>query len=179
MSLCRSFISDSFGITFERIYRRCLFLQDLRLRSIPPTEAFDEICIGRGDFYACVGARGAVSLLEKAGCDHAKAVIQPDFSVSANDIKEPSAEAIALSEKFYSEVWMNGGREITDEAISENEEETHRASEEARRAEEATERERRIGIFVLRSSLVFNKTTFLCSGTFSPRNCMILKLIQL
>ena len=61
-----------------------------------------------------------MSLLEKAGCDHAKAVIQPDFSVSANDIKEPSAEATALSEKFYFEVWMNGGREITDEAIREN-----------------------------------------------------------
>jgi hypothetical protein len=48
-------------------------------------------------------------VLEKAGCEHAKAVIQPDFSVSATNIKEPSAEATALSGKFYSEVWMNGG----------------------------------------------------------------------
>jgi hypothetical protein len=30
-------MSDSFGTTFERIYQRCFFLQDLRLRSIPPT----------------------------------------------------------------------------------------------------------------------------------------------
>jgi hypothetical protein len=37
MSLCRSFMGDSFDIAFERICRRCFFLQDLRLRSIPPT----------------------------------------------------------------------------------------------------------------------------------------------
>jgi hypothetical protein len=65
-----------------------------------------------GILVACVGAWGAVSLLEKGGCDHAKAVIQPDFSVSATDIKEPSAEATALSGKFYYKVWMNGGREM-------------------------------------------------------------------
>jgi hypothetical protein len=64
-----------------------------------------------------------------------------------NDIKEPSAEATALDGKFYSEVWMNGGREIANEAIKQNEEETHRASEEARRGAEAVEQERRIGMF--------------------------------
>jgi hypothetical protein len=111
-------------------------------------KAFDESLSDRGDFCAFVGARGAISLLEKAGCEHAKAVIQQEFSVSVNDINEPSAEATALSGKFYSEVWMNGGREVADEAIRENEEETHRASEEARRTAEAAERERRIGMFV-------------------------------
>lgn len=30
-------------------------------------KAFDEVLTGRGDFCACVGAWGAVSLLEKAG----------------------------------------------------------------------------------------------------------------
>jgi hypothetical protein len=86
-------------------------------------EAFDEVLTGRGDFCACVGARGAVSLLEKAGCEHAKTVIQPDFVVLANDIREPSTEAIALGGKFYSEVWLGGGREIADEAIKASEEE--------------------------------------------------------
>jgi hypothetical protein len=37
MPLCRSFMDDSFGTAFERICRRCFFLQDLRRRSIPPT----------------------------------------------------------------------------------------------------------------------------------------------
>jgi hypothetical protein len=75
-------------------------------------------------------------LLEKVGCDHAKAVIQLDFSVLATDIKEPSAEATVLSGKFFFEVWMNGGREIADEANRQSEKESHLASEEARKAEE-------------------------------------------
>ena len=44
---------------------------------------------------------------------------------------------------------MNGGREIADEAIRQNEEESHLASEEAKKAEEAAERESRIGMFVI------------------------------
>jgi hypothetical protein len=112
-------------------------------------EAFDEILSDRGDFRAFTSARGAISLLEKTGCEHAKAVIQPDFSVSANDIKNPSAEATALSGKFYSEVWLKGGREIADEAIRKNEKESHTALEEARKAEEAAEHERLICILVV------------------------------
>ena len=112
-------------------------------------EAFDEVLTGRGNFCACVGAWEVVSLLEKAGCDHVKAVIQPKFSVLVNDIREPSAEATALGEKFFYEVWMNDGREIADEAIKQSGEESHLASEEARKAEEASERERRISMFVI------------------------------
>jgi hypothetical protein len=80
-------------------------------------EAFDEILSDRGDFCAFAGARGAMSLLEKVGCEHAKTVIQPDFLISANDIKNRSVEAAVLSGKFYSEVWLKGDREIADEAI--------------------------------------------------------------
>jgi hypothetical protein len=90
---------------------------------------------------------GVVSLLEKAGCEHAKAVIQLEFLVSVNDIKEPSAEATALGGKFYSKVWMNNGREIANQAITQIEEESHLALEEARKAEEATERGRPFVIF--------------------------------
>jgi hypothetical protein len=69
--------------------------------------------------------------------------------ISANDIKNPSTEATALSGKFYSEVWLKGGREIADEAIRKNEKESHTALEEARKVEEAAERERLIGILVV------------------------------
>jgi hypothetical protein len=48
--------------------------------------------------------------------------------------------------KFYSDVWMKGGREIADEAIKKNEKESHDAREETKRAEEATDRARHIGI---------------------------------
>jgi hypothetical protein len=112
-------------------------------------EAFDKVLTGRGNFCACVGARGVVSLLEKAACDHAKAIIQPEFPISANDIREPSTKATSLGERFYSEVWMNTKREIEDKAIRQIEEESHLASEEARKAEEDAERERRIGVFVI------------------------------
>jgi hypothetical protein len=44
---------------------------------------------------------------------------------------------------------MNGDREIADEAIRRNEEDTHLASEEARKVEEAAEHKRRIGTFVI------------------------------
>jgi hypothetical protein len=110
-------------------------------------EAFNEISSDRGDFCAFAGARGATWILEKAGCEHAKAVAQPGFIFLAEDIKNPSAEASALGGRFYSLVWMKGDREIVDEAIRKNEKESHDAQEEAKRAEEATERAKLIGIF--------------------------------
>jgi hypothetical protein len=70
-----------------------------------------------------------VSVLEKVRCEHAKAVVQPGFSLSANDNKNPSAEATALSGKFYLELWLKGDREIADEAIREKEKEFHDALE--------------------------------------------------
>ena len=112
-------------------------------------KAFEDILSDRGDFCAFVGARGAISVLEKVGCEHAKAVVQLGFPLLANDIENPSVEAIALGGKFYSEVWLKGGRDITDEAIRRKEKETHDALEEARRTEEAAERARLIGTFIM------------------------------
>jgi hypothetical protein len=71
-------------------------------------EAFEEILSDRGDFCAFVGARGAVSVLEKVGCDHDKAVAQPNFAFSADDVRIPSVEATTLGRKFHSEVWLKG-----------------------------------------------------------------------
>jgi hypothetical protein len=53
-----------------------------------------------------------------------------------------------VGEKFYSDVWVNGGRELANEIIKKNEKETRDAREEAKRAEEAAERARRIGIII-------------------------------
>jgi hypothetical protein len=44
---------------------------------------------------------------------------------------------------------LKGGREIADEAIRKNEKESHDALEEAKRAEETTERARFIGISII------------------------------
>ena len=80
------------------------------------------------------------------GCDHAKAVDQPDFTFLADDGRNPSAEATTLGGKFYSKVWLKGRREIADEAIRKNKKESHDTLEEAKRVEEAAEWARLIGI---------------------------------
>jgi hypothetical protein len=90
----------------------------------------------------------SMSILDEVVCEHAKAVVQPEFVFSADDIKNPSAEASALGGKFYSEAWIKGGREIADETIRKNEKESHDAQEEAKRAEEVVEHARLIGTFI-------------------------------
>jgi hypothetical protein len=80
-------------------------------------EAFEEILSERGDFCAFAGARGVAAILEKTGCEHVKAATQAEVDFSINNTKEPSTEATLIGGKFYSDVWMRGGREIADEAI--------------------------------------------------------------
>jgi hypothetical protein len=48
--------------------------------------------------------------------------------------------------KFYSDVWMKGGREMADEAIKKSEKESHDARVELKEAEEAAECAMIIGI---------------------------------
>jgi hypothetical protein len=73
-------------------------------------------------------------------------VAQAEAAFSLSNTKDPSAEATLMGGKFYSDVWVNGGRELAHEFIKKNEKDTHDAREEARRTEEAAKRERRIGI---------------------------------
>jgi hypothetical protein len=109
-------------------------------------EAFEEILSDQGDVCAFFGARGISAILEKAGCDHVKTMAQAEAAFSVDDTKDPSAEATLIGGKFYNDVWVNGGREMTHEIIRKSEKDIHDARAEARRAEEATEREKRIGI---------------------------------
>jgi hypothetical protein len=104
-------------------------------------EAFEEILNDRGNICAFSSARGISAILEKAGCDHVKAIAQAEAALSLDDTKDPSVEATLVGGKFYSDVWVNDGWEL-----KKNEKDTHDAREEAKRAEEAAERERRIGI---------------------------------
>jgi hypothetical protein len=109
-------------------------------------EAFEEILSDRGDIFAFSSARWIAAILEKAGYDHVKAAAQAEATFSIDDTKDPSAEATLVGGKFYSNIWVNGGRELANEIIKKNEKETHEAREETRRAKEAAEHERRIGI---------------------------------
>jgi hypothetical protein len=100
----------------------------------------------RGDVCALSGARGISPILEKAGCDHVKAIAQAEAAFSIDDTKDPSAEATLMGRKFYNDVWVNGGRELAHEIIKKSEKDTHDTQAEAKRAEETAEHERRIGI---------------------------------
>jgi hypothetical protein len=100
----------------------------------------------RGDVCAFSGARGISAILEKAGCDHIKAIAQAEAAFSVDDTKDPSAEATLMGGKFYNDVWVNGGQEMALEIIKKSEKDTHDARAEAKRAEEAAEHHRRIGI---------------------------------
>jgi hypothetical protein len=100
----------------------------------------------RGDVCAFSGARGISAILEKGGCDHIKAIAQAETTFSVDDTKDPSAEATLMGGKFYNDVWVNGGREMAHEIIKKSEKDTHDAREETKRAEEAAEHERQIGI---------------------------------
>jgi hypothetical protein len=65
-----------------------------------------------GDICAFSDARGIAAILEKVGCDHVKVIAQAEAAFSIDDTKDPSAEATLMGGKFYSDVWLNGGREL-------------------------------------------------------------------
>jgi hypothetical protein len=67
-------------------------------------EAFEEILNDRGDICALFGARGIIAILEKVVCEHVKAVAQAEAAFSLNDMKDPSAKATLMGEKFYFDV---------------------------------------------------------------------------
>jgi hypothetical protein len=108
-------------------------------------DTFEDILSDRGYVYAFSGARGISAILEKAGCDHIKTMAQAEATFSADDTKDPSAEATLMGRKFYNDVWVNGDREMAHEIIKKIEKDTHDARIKARQAEEVAEHERHIG----------------------------------
>jgi hypothetical protein len=108
-----------------------------------------------GDVCAFYGAWGLSTILEKAGCDHIKTMAQAEAAFSVDDTKDPSAEATLMGGKLYNDVWVNGGRDMAHEIIKKSEKDTHDAREEARRAEEAAEHEKRICIIFWFSASAF------------------------
>jgi hypothetical protein len=118
-------------------------------------ETFKEILSDRRDVCAFSGARGISAILEKVGCNHIKTMAQTEAAFSIDDTKDPSAEATLMGGKFYNNVWVNGGREMAHEIIKRSEKYTHDARVEARQAEEAAERKKRIGIIFWFSTSAF------------------------
>jgi dihydrofolate reductase len=84
-------------------------------------KAFEEILNDRGDICAFSGAQVISAILEKARCDHVKAMAQAEAAFSIDDTKDPSAEATLMDRKFYNDIWVNGGREVAHQNIKKNE----------------------------------------------------------
>jgi hypothetical protein len=67
-------------------------------------EAFEEILNDRGDICVFSDAWGISAILEKAGCDHVKAIAQTEVVFSIEDTKDPSVEVTLMGGKFYNDV---------------------------------------------------------------------------
>jgi hypothetical protein len=109
-------------------------------------EAFEEILNSRGDICAFSGARGIATVLERKGCNHVKSLAQSKIALSAEDIKDPSAEASLVGGKIFTDIWDNGGREMAQEIIQRSKKGIHDARKIAEAAEKSAEPEGQIGI---------------------------------
>jgi hypothetical protein len=106
-------------------------------------EAFEEILSDRGDGCAFSGARGVSAILEKAVAIMLKPwprlkLLSPWMT---RRILRPN-----MGGKIFTDIWENGGREMAHEIMKKSEKDIHEAREASKKAEEAAERERRIGI---------------------------------
>jgi hypothetical protein len=75
-------------------------------------DAFDEVMEGQGDLCALVASRGTAAIFEKARCTHLKTVNKPSFDFPPSDLNGMSTEAISVGNKFVTQIWTKGGREV-------------------------------------------------------------------
>ncbi|KAL5647158.1 hypothetical protein ACJX0J_041513, partial [Zea mays] len=74
--------------------------------------AYKNVLSTREDYCAWIGARSTASILLKVGCQHIKACSEPDFEVSAENVRRLTAEASEWGRKFLSDIWSKGGKEL-------------------------------------------------------------------
>jgi hypothetical protein len=75
-------------------------------------DVLDEVITGHGDFCALVASRGMAAVFIKAGCNHARAVNRPNFSLSPLDLVDIPSEARSIGNRFITQIWAKGGREL-------------------------------------------------------------------
>jgi hypothetical protein len=80
-------------------------------------EALDEVITGHEDFCALVASRGIAAAFINAGCNHVRVVNWPNFGLSPSDLVDISTEAQSIGNRFITQIWAKGGRELArDEA---------------------------------------------------------------
>jgi hypothetical protein len=78
-------------------------------------DVLDEVITGHGDFCALVASRGIAATFIKVGYNHAKAVNRPNFSLSLLDLVDVPAKARSIGNRFITQIWAKGGRELTED----------------------------------------------------------------
>jgi hypothetical protein len=73
---------------------------------------FDEVMEGHGDFCALVVAQRTANIFAKARCKHLRDVNKPTFAISPTDIKNIPSEARSVGNRFITQIWAKGGREL-------------------------------------------------------------------
>jgi hypothetical protein len=76
-------------------------------------ESLDEVIRGHKNFCALVDSRGTTVAFMKAGCTHAKTVNKPTFNLSMSDIVDIPAEARSIGNRFITQIWVKGARELS------------------------------------------------------------------
>jgi hypothetical protein len=110
-------IFNSVGATFEEIAPSAKDIPKAFEHIENEVEALDEVITGHGDFCALLASRGTAASFLKARCTHAKTVNKPTFSLSTSDLVDILAEAQSIRNKFITQIWAKGGRELAgDEA---------------------------------------------------------------
>lgn len=84
--------------------------------------AYKNVLSTREDYCAWIGTRSTASILLKAGCQHIKACSEPDFDVSAENVRRSTTEASEWGRKFLSDIWSKGGKEVSVEEAAKNSE---------------------------------------------------------
>jgi hypothetical protein len=75
-------------------------------------DVLDEVITSHCDFCALVASRGTTAAFIKAGCNHARVVNKPSFSLSPSDLIDIPAEAQSIGNRFITQIMAKGGREL-------------------------------------------------------------------
>ena len=78
-------------------------------------DALDKVITRYGDLCALFGSRGTTAAFLKARCTHAITVNKPNFSLSPSDLVNIPGEARSIGNRFITQIWAKGGRELARE----------------------------------------------------------------
>jgi hypothetical protein len=86
------------------------------------THVYKDVLSTREDYCAWIGTRSTTSVLLKAGCNHVRTCMEPNFKVSTDNVQRSIVEASEWSKKLLSDIWTKGGKKINIEESMKNKE---------------------------------------------------------